>query len=128
MADMTLEKADKILAKYRSHGSYRGKTDFAIIRELHRTCTIWKFSALFTGAMNLQRTTSTEGSPVFGLSLSLISVGVAIYAHFIGKRYSEILELFEAAAPQNLEDLKTLSLPSSHPTHETPSLDRTTDW
>jgi hypothetical protein len=122
MAEMTLEKAEEILAGCRNHGSYQNMTDVQIAKKLekiHRdTGLAMAYSSLVFLRLSIDRDIATLTALAFFFGIIVF----AIYLLVRSARYSKIRDLFDAAGTQNLSqlDLKVIG--------PTASRDTPNDW
>jgi hypothetical protein len=106
MAEMTIERADRILEAYRSHGSFRNMTDFGIAKALHARSANTSISAAFFVMLNLMQYVSGSSNRYLHLGTAIVTFLIAVYFHFKARRFNQIRDLFESQAPQHLNQLE----------------------
>jgi hypothetical protein len=109
MAEMTLERAEKILGEIRQT-YYICKnadvTDIEIARKQHRTLSNAAIGLALFAVNQIRYTIKDSGlSLILMASLTLILLGFAVYAFLKATHFDKIRELFENAGPKNLADL-----------------------
>src|SRR6478736_887460 len=112
MAEMTMEKAGEIISTARSWSVPEGLADVAIARKLHESNKdlgyIVSGFSLFIMMYSINKTWE-----VCGIVVGFSGLLWAFYLLHLSHSYSQIRELFDAAGPQSLKELKSSSSASA---------------
>ena len=111
MAEMTLERAEKILGEIRqTHYVVKNAdiTDIEIARKQHRALSNAAIGLGLFSVNQIRHVIKDNGfSLILVASLTFILLGFAVYAFLKATQFDKIRELFEDAGPKNLADLGT---------------------